>query len=93
MNQPNDLQLMSDAPAHHLFAFLPPIADDNSHLPEPLVVLQVAPEGNIGKGAILDGLSRGLRAGGDIISWLVSLQFQKSKFALLWFPVPGLYGS
>ncbi|KIK34278.1 hypothetical protein CY34DRAFT_813025 [Suillus luteus UH-Slu-Lm8-n1] len=82
-NQPNDLQLMSDAPAHHLFVLLPPIADDESHLPEPLVVLQVALEGNISKGAIMDGLSRGLRAGGDMIPWLVSQQFQESKFALL----------
>lgn len=82
-NQPNDLQLMSDAPAHHLFVLLPPIADDETHLPEPLVVLQVALEGNISKAAIMDGLSRGLRAGGDMIPWLVSQQFQESKFALL----------
>ncbi|KAG1849922.1 GNAT acetyltransferase 2-domain-containing protein [Suillus subalutaceus] len=82
-NQPNDLQLMSDAPAHHLFVLLPPISDDESHLPEPLVVLQVALEGNISKAAIMDGLSRGLRAGGDMIPWLVSQQFQESKFALL----------
>jgi len=82
-NQPNDLQLMSDAPAHHLFVLLPPITDDETHLPEPLVVLQVALEGNISKSAIMDGLSRGLRAGGDMIPWLVSQQFQESKFALL----------
>lgn len=82
-NQPNDLQLLSDAPAHHLFVLLPPIKDDESHLPEPLVVLQVALEGNISKQAIMDGLSRGLRTGGDLIPWLVSQQFQESKFALL----------
>ncbi|KII86732.1 hypothetical protein PLICRDRAFT_43382 [Plicaturopsis crispa FD-325 SS-3] len=82
-NQPNDLQLLSDAPAHHLFVLLPPIKDDESHLPEPLVVLQVALEGNISKGAIMDGLSRGLRVGGDLIPWLISQQFQESKFALM----------
>jgi len=82
-NQPNDLQLMSDAPAHHLFVLLPPIKDDESHLPEPLVVLQVALEGNISKAAIMEGLSRGLRAGGDMIPWLISQQFQENKFALL----------
>ncbi|THH28263.1 hypothetical protein EUX98_g5927 [Antrodiella citrinella] len=82
-NQPNDLQLLSDAPAHHLFVLLPPIKDDESHLPEPLVVLQVALEGNISKQAILDGLSRGFRAGGDMIPWLISQQFQESKFALM----------
>lgn len=82
-NQPNDLQLMSDAPAHHLFVLLPPLKDDESHLPEPLVVLQVALEGNISKAAIMEGLSRGLRAGGDMIPWLVAQQFQESKFGLL----------
>ncbi|CAL1712686.1 unnamed protein product [Somion occarium] len=82
-NQPNDLQLLSDAPAHHLFVLLPPIKDDETHLPEPLVVLQVALEGNISRQAILDGLNRGFRAGGDMIPWLVSQQFQESKFALL----------
>ena len=82
-NQPNDLQLLSDAPAHHLFVLLPPIAADETHLPEPLVVLQVALEGNISRQAILDGLSRGFRAGGDMIPWLVAQQFQENKFALL----------
>ncbi|EIW59415.1 DUF699-domain-containing protein [Trametes versicolor FP-101664 SS1] len=82
-NQPNDLQLLSDAPAHHLFVLLPPIKDDETHLPEPLVVLQVALEGNISRQAIMDGLSRGFRAGGDMIPWLISQQFQENKFALL----------
>lgn len=82
-NQPNDLQLLSDAPAHHLFVLLPPIKEDESHLPEPLVVLQVALEGNIGKQAIMDGLGRGLRAGGDMIPWLVSQQFQEGRFGTL----------
>ena len=82
-NQPNDLQLMSDAPAHHLFVLLPPLKDDESYLPEPLVVLQVALEGNISKAAIMEGLSRGLRAGGDMIPWIVAQQFQESKFGML----------
>ncbi|KAI0769934.1 GNAT acetyltransferase 2-domain-containing protein [Fomes fomentarius] len=82
-NQPNDLQLLSDAPAHHLFVLLPPIKEDETHLPEPLVVLQVALEGNISRQAILEGLGRGFRAGGDMIPWLISQQFQENKFALL----------
>jgi len=73
-NQPNDLQLMSDAPAHHLFVLLPPVKDDESTLPEPLAVLQVALEGSISKQSILDGLSRGTRTGGDLIPWLISEQ-------------------
>ncbi|KZS93422.1 DUF699-domain-containing protein [Sistotremastrum niveocremeum HHB9708] len=82
-NQPNDLQLMSDAPAHHLFVLLPPIKDDESHLPEPLVVLQVALEGNISKDIIMEALGRGMRGGGDMIPWLISQQFQETKFGLL----------
>jgi N-acetyltransferase 10 len=82
-NQPNDLQLMSDAPAHHLFVLLPPIADNETHLPEPLVVLQVALEGDISKQSILEGLQRGLRAGGDLIPWLVAQQYQEGKFAMM----------
>ncbi len=82
-NQPNDLQLLSDAPAHHLFVLLPPIKDDESHLPEPIVVLQVALEGQISKQAIMDSLSRGQRSGGDLIPWLISQQFQENQFAQL----------
>ncbi|QRV88933.1 GNAT family acetyltransferase [Ceratobasidium sp. AG-Ba] len=82
-NSPNDLQLMSDAPAHHLFVLLPPLKDDETTLPDPLVVLQVALEGNISKGAILDSLSRGMRSGGDLIPWLMSQQFQDNNFAEL----------
>ncbi|KAF9530396.1 DUF699-domain-containing protein [Crepidotus variabilis] len=80
-NQPNDLQLLSDAPAHHLFVLLPPIKDDESHLPEPLVVLQVALEGKISKDAIMEGLGRGVRGGGDMIPWLLTQQFQEDGFA------------
>ncbi|CAE6447167.1 unnamed protein product [Rhizoctonia solani] len=82
-NSPNDLQLMSDAPAHHLFVLLPPLRDDESTLPDPLVVIQVALEGNISKQAILESLSQGLRSGGDLIPWIISQQFQDNNFAEL----------
>jgi N-acetyltransferase 10 len=80
-NSPNDLQLMSDAPAHQLFVLIPPIPEDANKLPEPLCVLQVALEGRISKRSVLNSLSRGQRAGGDLIPWLVSQQFQDSEFA------------
>jgi N-acetyltransferase 10 len=41
-NSPNDLQLMSDAPGHHLFVLLPPLKENDNTLPDPLVVLQVS---------------------------------------------------
>ncbi|KAI4137296.1 MAG: hypothetical protein L6R39_007357, partial [Caloplaca ligustica] len=80
-NSPNDLQLMSDAPAHQLYVLVPPIDDDSSRLPEPLCVLQVALEGQISRKSVLSNLSRGQRAGGDLIPWLVSQQFQDEEFA------------
>ena len=78
-NSPNDLQLMSDAPAHQLYVLVPPIKDDR--LPEPLCVIQVALEGQISRESVLNSLSRGQRAAGDLIPWLVSQQFQDEDFA------------
>ncbi|KAI4252075.1 MAG: hypothetical protein L6R42_008121 [Xanthoria sp. 1 TBL-2021] len=80
-NSPNDLQLMSDAPAHQLYVLVPPIDDESPRLPEPLCVVQVALEGQISKKSVLSSLSRGQRAGGDLIPWLVSQQFQDEEFA------------
>ncbi|KAL8766936.1 MAG: hypothetical protein Q9209_006417 [Squamulea sp. 1 TL-2023] len=80
-NSPNDLQLMSDAPAHQLYVLVPPIDDSSPRLPEPLCVVQVALEGQISKKSVLSSLSRGQRAGGDLIAWLVSQQFQDEEFA------------
>lgn len=79
-NTPNDLQLMSDAPAHHLFVLVPPISEDSQSLPEPLCVVQVALEGRISKQSVLNSLGRGHRAAGDLIPWLVSEQFQDPEF-------------
>ena len=75
-NSPNDLQLMSDAPAHQLFVLVPPVDEDSARLPEPLCVIQVALEGQISKQSVISSLRRGQRAGGDMIPWLVSQQFQ-----------------
>ena len=40
-NTPNDLQLLSDAPAHHIFVLVPSITSDQTLLPDILCVLQV----------------------------------------------------
>jgi N-acetyltransferase 10 len=82
-NSPNDLQLMSDAPAHQLYVLIPPIDESSPRLPELLCVVQVALEGQISKESVLSSLSRGQRAGGDLIPWLVSQQFQDEEFASL----------
>lgn len=82
-NSPNDLQLMSDAPAHQLFVLLPPIDPKDNRIPDPLCVVQLALEGEISKDSVRKSLARGQRAGGDLIPWLVSQQFQDEEFASL----------
>lgn len=76
-NSPNDLQLMSDAPAHRLYVLVPPVNEDSPRLPEPLCVIQVALEGQISKESVLSGLNRGQRADGDLIPWLVGQKFEE----------------
>lgn len=78
-NTPNDLQLISDAPGQRVFVLLGPVKSEadggeGERLPEPLVVVQVALEGHIGKDAVRDGLGRGKLAGGDLIPWTISQQ-------------------
>ena len=82
-NSPNDLQLMSDAPAHQLFVLLAPVDPNDTSLPEPLCVVQVALEGQISKQTIINSLSRGQRSDGDMIPQLVAMQFQDPDFASL----------
>lgn len=82
-NSPNDLQMMSDAPAHHLFCLLGPVDSSKKTLPEILVVIQVCLEGQISKGSVQDGFSRGKRAAGDLIPWTVGQQFQDPDFPSL----------
>ncbi len=41
-NSPNDLQMLSDAPAHHLFCLLGPVDPNKKSLPEVLAVVQVS---------------------------------------------------
>ena len=72
-NTPNDLQLLSDAPAHRIFCLLGPIKPGEM-LPEILCVIQVALEGEISKASVMKSLSRGVRASGDLIPWTVSQQ-------------------
>ncbi|KAJ1897429.1 N-acetyltransferase 10 [Coemansia sp. IMI 209127] len=82
-NSPNDLQLMSDAPAHQIFVLLPPIDPNATKLPEPLCAIQVCLEGEISRQAVMNTLGRGERNEGDLIPWLVSQQYQDNDFASL----------
>lgn len=82
-NSPNDLQMMSDAPAHHLFCLLGPIDPNKKTLPEVLVVIQICLEGEVSKSTINDGLVRGKRAAGDLIPWTIAQQYQDEDFPAL----------
>lgn len=86
-NTPNDLQMLSDAPAHHIFCLLGPFgggdASSLNTLPEILCVIQVCLEGEISEQSVTDNLQRGKRASGDLIPWTVSQQFQDNDFPRL----------
>ena len=77
------LQLLSDAPAHHLFVLCGPVTREQSALPVPLVVLQVAHEGKIAKESIAAALRAGNKKNGDLIPWTVSEQFRQYDFGEL----------
>lgn len=82
-NSPNDLQMMSDAPAHHLFCLLPP-GSKKKDIPTVLCFIQVCLEGEISKESILTALSQGKRAAsGDLIPWTISRHFCNDDFASL----------
>lgn len=82
-NAPNDLQMLSDAPAHRLFVLLGPRRAGSTALPDVLCVLQVAFEGKISQQSVQAELSRGNKASGDLIPWTISQQFNDSRFAQL----------
>jgi N-acetyltransferase 10 len=82
-NTPNDLQLLSDAPAHQVFVLVPPVLPSATSLPDILCVLQVCMEGGISRVSVMKSLSRGKRASGDLIPWTISQQFADSNFASL----------
>ncbi|PIA47868.1 hypothetical protein AQUCO_01400455v1 [Aquilegia coerulea] len=85
-NSPNDLQLMADAPAHHLFVLLGPVDESKNTLPDILCVIQVCLEGQISRKSALKSLSEGHQPHGDQIPWKFCEQFQDTVF-------PGLSGA
>ena len=82
-NTPNDLQMLSDAPAHRIFCLLGPVDPRAASLPEVLCVVQVALEGAIAADTVRAALREGVRHNGDLIPWTVSQQFQDPAFGQL----------
>ncbi|KAJ6682510.1 N-ACETYLTRANSFERASE 10 [Salix koriyanagi] len=79
-NSPNDLQLMADAPAHHLFVFLGPVDESKNQLPDILCVIQVCLEGQISRKSAIRSLSEGHQPFGDQIPWKFCEQFRDTVF-------------
>lgn len=82
-NTPNDLLLLADAPAHHIFALLGPVNEATGALPDVLAVIQIALEGAISKKSATASLAAGQLPQGDLIPWTVGQQFQDSEFPSL----------
>ena len=81
-NTPNDLLLLADAPAHHLFCLLGPVERDDQ-LPQVLCVIQVALEGRLSRSSLTASVGRGEKNAGDLIPWTITTQFQDTEFAQL----------
>lgn len=82
-NSPNDLQLIADAPAHHLFVLLGPVDESKNHLPDILCVIQVCLEGQISLKSAMRSLSDGHSPHGDQIPWKFCEQFRDTVFPSL----------
>lgn len=91
-NTPNDLQMLSDAPAHNVFVLLGPAAESSSNdnnnnegdlLPDILAIVQTSLEGKLSRKTIQAQLARGHRSAGDLIPWTMSQQFGDNNFAQL----------
>ncbi|XP_031736892.1 RNA cytidine acetyltransferase 1 isoform X4 [Cucumis sativus] len=82
-NSPNDLQLMADAPAHHLFVLLGPVDELQNVLPDILCVIQVCLEGQISRNSALQSLQMGRQPPGDQIPWKFCQVFKDTDFPSL----------
>ncbi len=83
-NSPNDLQALSDAPAHRLYVLMgPQRGHSGGGIPDILCVVQVAFEGKISQKVVHSELARGSTPSGDLIPWTLSQQYNDSEFPRL----------
>uniref|UniRef100_A0A8C7V5Y2 RNA cytidine acetyltransferase n=1 Tax=Oncorhynchus mykiss TaxID=8022 RepID=A0A8C7V5Y2_ONCMY len=78
-NSPNDLQMLSDAPAHHLFCLLPPVPPTQNSLPEVLAVIQVN-KLSLPSKTMESNASHNILTCSNVV---LSLQFQDPEFGSL----------
>jgi N-acetyltransferase 10 len=80
-NSPNDLQLLSDAPAHSIFVLCKPIdKSSGKSIPDIYAAIQTCEEGGIDKTVILNNNKRGQKPAGDLIPWTISEHYQDNEF-------------
>ncbi|KAG5508255.1 hypothetical protein JKF63_05511 [Porcisia hertigi] len=96
-NQPNDLQLLSDAPGHHLFVLCaasveasadtasnsPASAMPRQRVPDIFCVIHACEEGQVSPQSVKSHLSHGLRPSGDLIPYTLSQYYLEEGFAKL----------
>ncbi|KAL3069386.1 hypothetical protein niasHS_018111 [Heterodera schachtii] len=83
-NSPDDLQMLADAPAHHLFVLMAPVPADQSSVPQILAVVQLCLEGSISKQSVTNVRDKGKkRAAGDLIPWTLCQHFLDDEFPTL----------
>lgn len=83
-NSPNDLQLLSDAPAHSILVLIGSIKKtENAELPDILCAIQVSLEGDISLEKVVENSQRGIKPSGDLIPWTISEQFMDREFPKL----------
>ncbi|KAF8822215.1 ATPase (DUF699) protein [Cardiosporidium cionae] len=82
-NSPNDLALISDAPAHQIFVLLPPIAENHNTIPDIYCAIQVCIEGQLSNDTVRGAIGRGQKPSGDMLAWTLSQYFSDEDFGSL----------
>ncbi|KAL6556150.1 hypothetical protein OROGR_005438 [Orobanche gracilis] len=82
-NSPNDLQLMADAPTHHLFVLLDLLMNKRINFLIFCVSSRVSLEGQISRQSAMQSLSNGRSPFGDQIPWKFCEQFRDTVFPSL----------
>ena len=84
-NSPNDLQVLSDAPAHRVYILMGPQKEGGGlgGIPDILCVVQVAFEGKISQKIVHSELAKGSTPSGDLIPWTLSQQYNDVEFPRL----------
>ncbi|CAD5206671.1 unnamed protein product [Bursaphelenchus okinawaensis] len=82
-NNPNDLQMLSDAPSQHLFVLMSPVSNESTDVPDVLAVAQIVLEGELPEQVTSKEQSKGKRAAGDLVPWTLCQYYLDYTFPKL----------